>query len=84
MSVIMKRSCNSNVTVKEDSITFNSFVLKIDGLRFEEFKTIANYVNFEPDRPDRNVRILEHILELALVHYAREMTAEGNEEEEEE
>ncbi len=84
MSVIMKRSCNSNVTVKEDSITFNSFVLKIDGLRFEEFKTIANHVRFEPDRPDRNVRILEHILELALVHYAGEMAAEENEEEEEE
>ena len=80
MSVEIKRSCNSSVTVRDDSITFNSFVIKIDKLRFEEFKTISEKVQIAPEAPDRNVRILEHILELALVHYSGEMSGEEEEE----
>ena len=52
MSVVMKRSCNSNVTVKDDKIVFNSFVLTIDNLRYEEFKIIADNYQIAPETPD--------------------------------
>ena len=82
MTVIVKRSCNSNVRVKDDSIVFNSFVLKIDGERYKEFKTISDKVMIDPNAPDRNARVLEHILELGLVHYAMVFEEEEQEVEE--
>ena len=71
MSVVMKRSCNSSIKVEDDKITFNSFVLTIDKTRFKEFKKISKDY-FVGDIPDRNARVLEHIIELALVHYGKE------------
>jgi len=79
MSVIMKRSCNSNITVKDDKIVFNSFVLTIDKHRYEEFKIIADNYVIDPETPDRNARVLEHIIELGLVHYAAEILEEASE-----
>ena len=81
MSVVMKRSCNSSIKVENDKITFNSFVLTIDKKRYKEFKIISDNVMISPDTPDRNARILEHILELGLVHYALVMSGEEEEEE---
>lgn len=40
MTVIIKRSCNSNVRVAEDKILFNAFSIAIDGEEFEKFKKI--------------------------------------------
>ena len=66
----MKRSCNSSIKVEDDRIIFNSFVLTIDKTRYKEFKKISkDYL--VGDIPDRNARVLEHIIELALVHYGR-------------
>ena len=79
MSVIMKRSCNSNITVKDDKIIFNSFVLTIDKLRYEEFKIISDKYLIASDTPDRNARVLEHIIELGLVHFAAEILEEAEE-----
>ncbi len=79
MSVTVKRSCNSNVTVRSGSITFNSFVITIDGPRFEEFLNISRQFMMSPETPDRNVRVLEQILTNALVHYGSESDEEADE-----
>ena len=40
MTVVIKRSYNSNVRVAEDMIIFNAFSIEINGEEFEKFKKL--------------------------------------------
>ena len=69
---IIKRSCNSSISRKDDSIAFNAFNIKLTGNRAEVFKKIRDHLYdlgyYQPETPDVEAKILAHILEVGLFH----------------
>ena len=69
---IIKRSCNSSISRKDESIAFNAFNIKLEGNRKTVFEKIRDHL-FEkgfyfPETPDVEARILAHILDVGLFH----------------
>ena len=69
---IIKRSCNSSISRKDESIAFNAFNIKLEGNRKTVFEKIRDHL-FEkgfyyPDTPDVEAKILAHILDVGLFH----------------
>lgn len=76
MSVTIKRSCNSSILRKDEKITFNSWIISLDGKDRDRFATIVKRLldngMFSPDLPDVEGKILAHIFEIGLVHMTTE------------
>ena len=71
MSVEIKRCCNSSILRKEDSFTFNSWKIRLDGRAKLMYIQIVNHLLntpfWDPDTPDVEAKILEHILTIGLI-----------------
>ena len=76
MTVMIKRSCNSSIQRKEEKITFNSWIITIEGKSRSRFAAIVKRLIDEgmvsPELPDVEGKILGHILEIGLVHMTTE------------
>ena len=76
MTCIIKRSCNSSILRKEEKITFNSWIITIEGKDRTRFAAIVKRLiddgMVSPDLPDVEGKVLGHILEIGLVHMTTE------------
>ena len=76
MTVTIKRSCNSSILRKDEKITFNSWIITIEGKSRSRFAAVVKRQiddgMISPELPDVEGKILAHILEIGLVHMTME------------
>ena len=83
--IFIKRSCNSNIHVSDDSISFNAFSIRFDGINWQAFciakrELEIQRAHFGNNEPASNVEVLKFMLDYASLDFVDDEEFKGDDE----
>ena len=81
--IFIKRSCNSNIRVSDDCISFNAFSIRLDGINWQAFCIAKRELEIQRahwgnNEPASNVEVLKFMLDYASLDFVDDEEFKGD------